>query len=108
MLYVRKTPRKNYIMAKREKQGQVLGFKGRETAAGWPAAAALYDSLVSDLGVVVLVEEGTHDVVNQFVFAVGDVKGKGRGKEDECDQYQLAEGFQQERKCFFHFCVNNA
>ena len=96
MLYVRKTPRKNYIMGKGEKQGQVLGFKGKETAAEKPAAVRSYDSLVSDLGVVVLVEEGTDDVVDQLVFAVGDVEGESRGKEDQRNERDLAEQLQQE------------
>ena len=97
---------KKLYHAEQRKTRASFGIKRQiETAAGNPAAVKLYNSLVSDLSVVMLVEKGADDIIDQLVFAVGDVEGEGRGKEDEHDERKLAERFQQERKCLFHFCV---
>ena len=73
MLYVRKTLRKNYIMEKGEKQGQVLGFKGRDTAAGKPVALILFIVFLCPrgFGARVLVEVSLYHPVIELTVLCG-------------------------------------
>ena len=80
-----------------------MGTYCKEKAAGFPAAfeRMLYNSLVANLAVVVLVEEGADHIVDQLVLGVGHVHGKGRGEQDQRDERQLAQQLPQKNERFF-------
>ena len=46
---------------------------------------------VSRLGIVVLVEEGADNIIDELVLRVGDIDAEGHGKENQRDQAELAE-----------------
>lgn len=62
----------------------------------------LYNSSVSDLSIVVLVEERSDDIVNKLVFGVGHIHGKGDNKADKNDKNNFAENFERDFEILIH------
>ena len=60
------------------------------------------DAPVADLCVVVLVQQGTHDIVDELIFAVDHVQRERGNKEDHSGKEQLAEDFEEDSEKFLH------
>ena len=44
-----------------------------------------YDSAVTDLRVVMLIQQRANDIVDELVFAIGHIQGKGSDKSEESE-----------------------
>ena len=60
------------------------------------------DAPVADLRIVVLVQERTHDIVYELIFAIDHIKRERSGKEDDRRKDQLADDFEKEPEEFLH------
>ena len=60
------------------------------------------DAPVADLRIVVLVQERTHDIVYELIFAIEHIEREGGGEKDCGGKNQLADDFEKEPEEFLH------
>lgn len=60
------------------------------------------DAPVAHLRIIVLVQQGTHNIVDELIFAVDHVQCERGNEEDQSGKEQLAEELEEEREKFLH------